>query len=116
MTELYTVDETVTVDASGTSQASLQPTPALIKTLEIGSLCNNAVYRHEEAAYVGHSVDVALLNVLPTFGMSDQRVVCAHRPFILLVVLIVITGLHSSIGAALQLGAQIHGRQWDAYP
>ncbi|EKM53692.1 uncharacterized protein PHACADRAFT_163996 [Phanerochaete carnosa HHB-10118-sp] len=74
VTEIYTIDETVTIDASGASQASLHTTPALVKTLEIGSLCNNAVYRHEEVAYVGHSVDVALLNVLPSFGMSDQRV------------------------------------------
>lgn len=78
VTEIYTMDETVTIDASGASQASLHTTPALVKTLEIGSLCNNAVYRHEEVAYVGHSVDVALLNVLSTFGMSDQRIV-RHR-------------------------------------
>ncbi|GJE98186.1 calcium-transporting ATPase [Phanerochaete sordida] len=74
VTELYTVDEVVTVDTSGTSQAPLRSSSALLKTLEIGSICNNAVYRHEEAIYVGHSVDVALLNVLPTFGMSDQRI------------------------------------------
>jgi P-type Ca2+ transporter type 2C len=73
VTELYTVDEIVNVDIS--TSTSARPTQAVLKTLEIGSLCNNAIYRHEEAAYVGHSVDVALLNVLPIFGLSDQRVV-----------------------------------------
>lgn len=55
--------------------STANPSPALIKTLEIGSLCNNAIYRPEESVYVGHSVDVALLNVLGTFGLPDQRTV-----------------------------------------
>ena len=75
VTELYTVDETVTVNPSNGSASVARPSQALLKTLEIGSLCNNAVYRHEEAVYVGHSVDVALLNVLPVFGLSDHRTV-----------------------------------------
>ena len=79
VTELYTVDETTTVDPSSTTASTANPSIALLKTLQIGSLCNNAVYRHEEAAFVGHSVDVALLNVLPVFGLSDQRVVCSHH-------------------------------------
>lgn len=69
----------VEVDPSGSSAQSSRPSPALVKTLEVGSLCNNAIYRHEETAYVGHSVDVALLNVLPTFGMSDGRIVSLNR-------------------------------------
>ena len=73
VTELYTVDEVVNVDASGSVPPSTDVSPAMSKTLEIGSLCNNAIYRPEEGVYVGHSVDVALLNVLNVFGMTDQR-------------------------------------------
>ncbi|KIP09057.1 hypothetical protein PHLGIDRAFT_68280 [Phlebiopsis gigantea 11061_1 CR5-6] len=74
VTELYTVDETTAVDPSSGAASTVSLSLALLKTLQIGSLCNNAVYRHEEANFVGHSVDVALLNVLPVFGLSDQRV------------------------------------------
>lgn len=73
VTELYTVDEVVSVDGSAPVAPSTDISPAMSKTLEIGSLCNNAIYRPEEGVYVGHSVDVALLNVLNTFGMTDQR-------------------------------------------
>ena len=47
-------------------------TPSLRKTLSIGSLCNNAV-KNDEGTYVGQSTDVALLNVLALFNMSDER-------------------------------------------
>jgi P-type Ca2+ transporter type 2C len=73
VTEIYSVDEVLAIDAS-TSASNLSN--AKVKTLEIGSICNNAIYRAEEGVYVGHSVDVALLNVLGTFGMSDFRQVC----------------------------------------
>lgn len=50
---------------------------ALNKTLEIGAICNNAsAVRNEYGVYIGQSTDVALLNVLPAFGMPDQRQVC----------------------------------------
>ena len=70
MTEIYSVDEVLHID-SATSTTGLSPAKA--KTLEIGSICNNAIYRHEEGIYVGHSVDVALLNILSSFEMSDFR-------------------------------------------
>lgn len=51
---------------------------ALKKTMEIGSLCNNAsMVRNEDGEFVGQSTDVALLNVLDVFGITDQRQVCA---------------------------------------
>jgi len=53
--------------------------------LEIGSICNNAsASRNEHGVYIGQSTDVALLNVLPAFGMSDQRQTfnrLSERPF-----------------------------------
>lgn len=46
--------------------------------MEIGALCNNAsLMRNEHGEYVGQSTDVALLNVLDVFGISDQRQVGA---------------------------------------
>ena len=72
VTELYTVDESISLDPSSTTPPNVHVTPALRKTLSIGSVCNNAV-RNEEGQYVGQSTDVALLNVLSLFNMPDQR-------------------------------------------
>ncbi|KAG9312287.1 E1-E2 ATPase-domain-containing protein [Chiua virens] len=69
--EIYVVDENLHVDAH---QSTVSPSPAVRKTLEIGSLCNNAVSSQtEEGVYIGQSTDVALINVLPMFGLYDQR-------------------------------------------
>lgn len=72
VTELYTVDETISLDPSSTTPPNVHVTPALRKALTIGSVCNNAI-RNEEGQYVGQSTDVALLNVLGLFNMADQR-------------------------------------------
>lgn len=71
VTEAYIVDEVIHIDnlASGT-KASRHP--AMIKTVMIGSLCNSA-FRNEEGVCVGQATDVALLNVLESFEMSDPR-------------------------------------------
>lgn len=71
MTEIYVVDECIQID---TVVSSSQPSAPVRKTLEIGSLCNNAILSGSgDGTYVGQSTDVALLNVLSTFGLSDQR-------------------------------------------
>ncbi|KAI0752814.1 calcium-transporting ATPase [Daedaleopsis nitida] len=72
VTEVYTVDEVITLDPSASTPPNVQITPSLRKALSIGSLCNNAI-RSEDGQFVGQSTDVALLNVLSLFGMSDQR-------------------------------------------
>ncbi|KAJ8462573.1 hypothetical protein ONZ51_g10808 [Trametes cubensis] len=72
VTEVYSVDETITLDPSAPAPVDIHINPSVRKALAIGSLCNNAV-RNEDGEYVGQSTDVALLNVLPLFGMSDQR-------------------------------------------
>ena len=79
MTEVYSVDETITLDPSAPAPVDIHINPSVRKALAIGSLCNNAV-RNEDGEYVGQSTDVALLNVLPLFGMSDQRQVCLLAP------------------------------------
>jgi Ca2+-transporting ATPase len=71
VTEIYVVDENLHVDGL---QSAVLPSPAVRKTLEIGSLCNNAVLsQNEYGVYIGQSTDVALLNILPAFGLTDQR-------------------------------------------
>ncbi|KAF8132000.1 hypothetical protein EV363DRAFT_1398374 [Boletus edulis] len=71
VTEIYAVDENLHVDAF---PSIVSPSPSVRKTLEIGSLCNNAVLSQSgDNVYIGQSTDVALLNILPTFGLSDQR-------------------------------------------
>lgn len=80
VTEVYTVDESVILDPSSPTPPNVHITPSLRKTLSIGSLCNNAI-RNEEGQFVGQSTDVALLNILSLFDMSDQRQVSTHRLF-----------------------------------
>lgn len=65
------MDESLHVDGL---QSPASPSSAVRKTLEIGSLCNNAVLsQNQDGVYIGQSTDVALLNILPTFGLHDQR-------------------------------------------
>ena len=47
-------------------------TPALRKALQVGSVCNNA-RENEAGVFVGQSTDVALINVLRIFDLSDPR-------------------------------------------
>jgi len=83
VTEIYVIDETIHID-----DGQLSMSPAVRKVLEIGSLCNNASgSRDAEGEYVGQSTDVALLNVLSSFNLPDQRHVCvsfitAFMPYI----------------------------------
>jgi Ca2+-transporting ATPase len=68
--EIYTVDETVQL---GTISAPpVKVAPALRKALQVGCLCNNA-FIEDGGKVVGQSTDVALIKVLDTFGISDER-------------------------------------------
>ncbi|KAL5504481.1 PMR1 [Sanghuangporus vaninii] len=81
--EIYTVDEMMLLDSSGSSALQTKMTPALKKALQIGSVCNNA-RMNESGAFVGQSTDVALLNVMRVFDMSDPRpdfTRLSERPF-----------------------------------
>ncbi|KAH8103426.1 calcium-transporting ATPase [Cristinia sonorae] len=73
VTEIYAVDETLHIDPASPSAPSERISPAVQRTLAIGSLCNNAVWRHEDNAYAGQATDVALLNILSVFSLVDQR-------------------------------------------
>ena len=73
VTELYSVDELVCLDPA-TPSPPAHVSPALRKTLEVGTLCNDAsIARNENGEYVGHATDVALLNALSVFGLPDPR-------------------------------------------
>jgi Ca2+-transporting ATPase len=69
VTEMYVVDENIHVDVPRSTVS-----PAARKLLEIGSLCNNSsMSKDGEGKYVGQSTDVALMNILSSFNMPDQR-------------------------------------------
>lgn len=82
--DVYVVDESVGIDTS-TNQPLFPSSsnkhsetgglsPAMLKALQIGSLCNNAsLRRNDEGIFVGQGTDVALLNVLDVFGIPDGR-------------------------------------------
>ncbi|CAK9781097.1 calcium-transporting P [Cutaneotrichosporon oleaginosum] len=52
--------------------AAYSPSAALLKTAQIGALCNNA-FRNNEGKNVGNATEVALLNVLPILRAEDER-------------------------------------------
>ena len=82
VTHLYAVDELLDLNPylhTSHSYASrnapsnqLSPSPAMLKVVTIGSVCNNA-FRNEQGVNVGQSTEVALLNVLPLLNEEDQR-------------------------------------------
>ncbi|KIJ51258.1 hypothetical protein M422DRAFT_244442 [Sphaerobolus stellatus SS14] len=95
VTEAYTVDELIKLDSQTFTDTYISP--ALRKTIEIGCLCNNA-FRNQEGVHVGQSTDVALLNVLPIFGMSDIREMfkrTAESPFNSEQKLMAVSGQHA---------------------
>lgn len=65
----FTVDEGL-VDLS--HQVPHSPSQALSRTLLAGNLCNNS-YRDERGNNVGQATDVAMVNVLRSFGLEDRR-------------------------------------------
>ncbi|SMN18544.1 similar to Saccharomyces cerevisiae YGL167C PMR1 High affinity Ca2+/Mn2+ P-type ATPase required for Ca2+ and Mn2+ transport into Golgi [Maudiozyma saulgeensis] len=43
------------------------------RTLEIGSLCNNATFSVEHSKFLGNPTDIAILEELTKFGLIDER-------------------------------------------
>lgn len=74
------MDEPVHCDPSAAAPPVHQHTVAVKKALAVGALCNNAIHK-EDGTFVGQSTDVALLNVLSVFGLSDPRQVRRPWPF-----------------------------------
>lgn len=69
--EAYGVDEMIHLDQAHAEQTI---SPAILKAMDIGALCNNAsITRNEDGVFVGQSTDVALLNVLDVMGVPDRR-------------------------------------------
>ena len=80
---MYVVDETISVDSTPESAIPLMEnhSQSIRKLLEVGSICNNASTRNANGVYIGQSTDVALLNVLSSFGLEDMRQVL-QRAFV----------------------------------
>eukprot|EP00918_Siedleckia_nematoides_P003008 GHVU01006851.1.p1 GENE.GHVU01006851.1~~GHVU01006851.1.p1 ORF type:complete len:1045 (-),score=75.30 GHVU01006851.1:29-2986(-) len=96
VTEIYVVDDAVHVDSGSLPE---RISPAIRKVLEVGSLCNNASSsKTEDGTFVGQSTDVALLNVLSTFNIPDQRNTftrLSERPFNSEQKYMAVSGIHS---------------------
>jgi Ca2+-transporting ATPase len=73
VTEIYNVDTLKELQVGMTHHGRISD--ALRKTITIGNICNNA-FRNTEGVNVGQSTDVALLNIVTTFGLQDERTVC----------------------------------------
>lgn len=70
VTELYTVDELKQLQVGLNHHGRISE--ALRRTITIGNICNNA-FKNNENVTVGQSTDVALLEVVSTFGLTDAR-------------------------------------------
>ncbi|KAG1781830.1 hypothetical protein EV702DRAFT_1067129 [Suillus placidus] len=94
VTEIYVVDENIHVDKPRSTVS-----PAVRKLLEIGSLCNNSsMSKDGEGKYVGQSTEVALINVLSSFDMPDQRqsfTRLSEKPFNSEQKYMAVSGIHS---------------------
>ncbi|TFK44983.1 Ca-transporting ATPase [Crucibulum laeve] len=105
VTEVYAVDEVVTLDPSSTLPYPGSISPAMRKTMDIGALCNNAsVVKNEDGVYVGQSTDVALLNVLDVFGLPDRRPTferLSEKPFNSEQKFMAISGVHNDSNTSL---------------
>ncbi|KAI0629557.1 calcium-transporting ATPase [Trametes polyzona] len=116
VTEVYSVDETITLDPTSHAAPDAHASTSLLKTLAIGSICNNAV-KNEHGEYVGQSTDVALLNVLPLFGMTDQRqdfTRSSELPFSSERKYMAVSGVHGASSPALN-GSTMNGAQREMY-
>lgn len=94
VTEMYVVDENIHVDDPRSTIST-----AVRKLLEIGSLCNNSsMSKDGEGKYVGQSTDVALINVLSSFNIPDQRqsfTRLSEKPFNSEQKYMAVSGIHS---------------------
>ncbi|KAL1411662.1 High affinity Ca2+/Mn2+ P-type ATPase-like protein [Vanrija albida] len=82
VTHMYTVDDLLDLNPHLESLgrlgprhpdvAAFQPSPALKKTAQIGSICNNS-FRNEQGINVGNATEVALINLLPVLSQEDER-------------------------------------------
>ncbi|KAG1742482.1 hypothetical protein EDB19DRAFT_616848 [Suillus lakei] len=68
VTEIYVVDEIIHIDDPRSTIS-----PAVRKVLEIESLCHNSSMSKDGEGKLGQSPNVALINVLSSFNISDQQ-------------------------------------------
>ncbi|CAG8726899.1 16330_t:CDS:1, partial [Acaulospora colombiana] len=70
VTELYTVDELKQLQVGVAHHGRISE--ALRKTIAVGNICNNA-FKNAAGTTVGQSTDIALVEVVSTFGLQDSR-------------------------------------------
>ncbi|OJT05297.1 Calcium-transporting ATPase 1 [Trametes pubescens] len=104
VTEVYSVDETITLDHHSPVAPNVYVSPSLHKTLAIGALCNNAV-KNEEGEYVGQSTDVALLN---DFTRQSELPFSSERKYM------AISGVHGASSPSLN-GTAVNGAAREMY-
>ncbi|KAF8317721.1 calcium-transporting P [Clavulina sp. PMI_390] len=95
VTEIYVVDDLVKLDPPPPAD---RRTAALLKTAQVGAICNNA-RRNEEGITVGQSTDVALINVLEVLELGPQKTdwtVIEERPFSSDAKSMAVSGTHAS--------------------
>lgn len=75
VTQIWTFDMKLDSLNVEKKQSSLKEylTRDVKQTLETANLCNNSKYSTEAAKYVGNPTDIALLEMLPDFGLEDIR-------------------------------------------
>ncbi|PPQ78974.1 hypothetical protein CVT25_002258, partial [Psilocybe cyanescens] len=119
VTEAYAVDETLFLDPSSTIPYTGTVSPAIKRALDIGALCNNAsLIRNEDGVYVGQSTDVALLNVLQLFGVSDRRETfrrLAEKSFNSEQKYMAVSGIHEDAPASASPHLHINGAPREMY-
>ncbi|KIM31390.1 hypothetical protein M408DRAFT_65323 [Serendipita vermifera MAFF 305830] len=96
VTEVYTFDELKQLQVGLAHHGRISE--AVRRNLMIGNLCNNA-FRNNEGVTVGQSTDVALLDVVTTFGLQDHRTSftrSSEQPFNSELKYMAVSGTHSS--------------------
>lgn len=57
----------------GHSSSSLNLDKDIKTTLEVGNVCNNAVFSRDNDRFIGNPTDIAIVEVLKRFGLEDIR-------------------------------------------
>ncbi|KAL1917577.1 uncharacterized protein VTP21DRAFT_3970 [Calcarisporiella thermophila] len=76
VTKIFTLNDQSTFDFEHSIPTIT--TPALLKIVEIGNLCNNA-YVNEQGKYIGQATDIAFLELFHKLGLKDERITLYDR-------------------------------------
>ncbi|KAG0318520.1 High affinity Ca2+/Mn2+ P-type ATPase-like protein [Dissophora globulifera] len=83
VTKFFTLAEGFPVDLDQNKTVDVDVHPGLRRLLQVGNLCNNA-FKDEHSKWIGQPTDIALIEVLRTVGVTDERPIyerIAEYPF-----------------------------------